>query len=165
MEQLFLDILKRLGEMDGISYVDEDYGQLQTQEDTYPVTFPAILIDAPSVEWSEIGQLSQIGRVTLSVRLVLDCYHDTHYGSTQEDNVAEHIQTYNAMHRLLQGFTPGLASPLVRENTRFYTIAHGIKVYESQYSCEINDVIVEYTAPCEAKTRLSLRLQKFGGQN
>lgn len=145
MEELFLDILNKLGAMNDISLVDEDYGQLETAEDTYPVTFPAILVEAPTVEWSELGQYSQIGRVTLRVRLVIDCYHDTHYGSTQEEEASAHIRLYDKMHRQLQGFRPSTATALVRETTRFYTIAHGIKCYESIYSCEVKDVINETT--------------------
>lgn len=145
MEELFLDILTQLGTMEGISLVDEDYGQLETSEDTYPVTFPAILIETPHVEWTDMGQLSQLGRVSLRVRLVIDCYHDTHYGSTQEEEVASHIRLYNQMHRTLQGFRPSTASGLDRETSRFYTIAHGIKCYESVYSCEVKDVIKDVT--------------------
>lgn len=40
MEELFIKILQLITEeMPELSLVDEDYGQLETEEDTYPVTF------------------------------------------------------------------------------------------------------------------------------
>ena len=45
MEHLFNTIQTAIAEgMPDLTLVDEDYGQLQTEEDTYPVTFPCVLI-------------------------------------------------------------------------------------------------------------------------
>ncbi len=52
MEHLLYDIINLIGKnMPEILTIDEDYGQLQILEqegrDSYPLVFPAILIDAP----------------------------------------------------------------------------------------------------------------------
>lgn len=43
MEEIFIAIMERIAEkMPELSYIDEDYGQLEAgaEEDHYPVTFP-----------------------------------------------------------------------------------------------------------------------------
>ena len=43
MEEIFIAIMERIaGKMPELSYIDEDYGQLEAgaEEDSYPVTFP-----------------------------------------------------------------------------------------------------------------------------
>ena len=86
MESILEDLVRHVGDnMPELKVVDEDYGQLefidQESRDTYPLTFPAVLIDAPDVSWSNIRGLSQKGLATVRARLVIDCYDDTHYTS------------------------------------------------------------------------------------
>lgn len=85
MEHLLNDIIELIGNnMPDIRTVDEDYGQLEMLDDSrdsYPLIFPAVLIDAPETSWENIGGLSQKGLCTVSVRLCIDCYDDTHYNS------------------------------------------------------------------------------------
>ena len=82
MEAIFTSILNLINrEMPELSLVDEDYGQLETAEDTYPVTFPCALIGNMEADWEEIGMGTQKGVVTLTARLAIDCYDDTHIDS------------------------------------------------------------------------------------
>ena len=83
MEELYIAILKRIeNEMPEIAYIDEDYGQLEgmdsENEDFYPVTFPCVLVGNTEADWKDIGMGTQAGEITLTVRLGIDCYHDTH---------------------------------------------------------------------------------------
>lgn len=51
MEQLFNEIQRVAAEgMPQLLLVDEDYGQLETAEETYPVTFPCVLINIRDIE-------------------------------------------------------------------------------------------------------------------
>lgn len=55
MEKLLQDLINLFGqEMPELSTIDEDYGQLemidQEGRDTYPLTYPALLIDAPDTQ-------------------------------------------------------------------------------------------------------------------
>lgn len=63
MEHLLNDIIELIGNnMPDIRTVDEDYGQLEMLDDSrdsYPLIFPAVLIDAPETSWENIGGLSQ----------------------------------------------------------------------------------------------------------
>ena len=47
MDEIFIAIMERIAEkMPELSYIDEDYGQLEAgaEEDHYPVTFPCVLV-------------------------------------------------------------------------------------------------------------------------
>ncbi len=128
--------------MPGLSLVDEDYGQLEAgmEEDSYPVTFPCVLIGNLEADWSNVGMGVQKGQVSFSVRLAVDCYDDTHYGSGTESKVAERLQMANSLYTALQCFRPfGYMSPMIRTKSRFYAVSGGIKVYEYIFSFTVHD--------------------------
>ena len=145
METLFNDIQKQIAEnIEGLSLIDEDYGQLEaieTGEDTYPVTFPCVLISAPKVEWKQLGGPSQQGNCAITIRLAIDCYDDTHHGSGTEDKAAERMLIAQSIHRALQCFRSGNCTPLIRKTSQNYSLPHGIKVYETMYNCVVNDIV------------------------
>ena len=80
MEELFKLIIELItNKMPRLSLVDEDCGQLEAgiEEDTYPVTFPCVLIGNLEANWTNVGMGAQMGQVSFSVRLAVDCYDDT----------------------------------------------------------------------------------------
>jgi len=145
MEQLFNDIQKRIADnFPQLSLIDEDYGQLEaieTEEDAYPVTFPCVLISIPEVIWEQLGGGSQRGTASITVRLAIDCYQDTHSGSGTEDKAADRKAFATDIHRKLQCFRSGNNSPLIRKKSSDYSRPHGIKVYETLYQCVVNDIV------------------------
>lgn len=143
MEQIFLNVLKQIStELPQLSLVDEDYGQLETDEDTYPVTFPCVLVGNIDTDWKDLGFGAQKRISRMTVRLVMDCYDDTHVSSGSEAKIAERLQTVDELYRALQGFVcDENMEPLNRIKSRDYTIAHGIKVYEQIYTFEYHDEI------------------------
>lgn len=147
MESILENIISRIGEgMPELKTVDEDYGQLefidQESRDTYPLTFPAVLIDAPDTQWTNIQGLSQKGTATVRARLILDCYDDTHYTSGTLDRIADRERMRRKLHLLLQGYRPGgCAAALMRASSRFYTFNHGIKVYEATYTATVTETV------------------------
>lgn len=147
MESILENIISRIGEgMPELKTVDEDYGQLefidQESRDTYPLTFPAVLIDAPDTQWSNMQGLSQKGTATVRARLIIDCYDDTHYTSGTTAKISEREGLRRKLHLLLQGYRPGEGcAALVRTSSRFYTFNHGLKVYEATYTATITEII------------------------
>ena len=133
MECLLEDLVNLIGNaMPDLKVVDEDYGQLdmidQESNDTYPLTFPAVLIDASSAEWSDIRGVNQKGTAIVRVRLIIDCYDDTHHTSGTTHLIAQREAKRRELHKLLQGHRIGKESALIRTQSRFYTAPHGIKV-------------------------------------
>ena len=145
MEQLFNDIQKQIADnFPQLSLIDEDYGQLEaieTEEDTYPVTFPCVLISTPEVIWEQLGGGSQRGTASITVRLAIDCYDDTHYGSGTKSKAADRKAFATDIHRKLQCFRSGNNSPMIRKKSNDYSRPHGIKVYETLYQCVVNDIV------------------------
>ena len=141
--------------------VDEDYGQLEAldneQLDMYPLTFPAILIDLPGTEWTDTGDIAQRGTCEVRVRLILDCYDDTHAGSQTTDRIMQREEKRKALHALLQGFRPSSEGALIRTRSRFFTFNHGIKVYEETYTCALSEATRETRTV--GRTALSVRLK------
>lgn len=139
MEQLFNDIQRHIAaSMPALSLVDEDYGQLQTDEDTYPVTFPCVLIDIRQTEWESPSQKAQRGKCTMVIKLALDCYEDTHYGSGTEGQAAERQRMATELNGLLHLRRPeGAAGPLIRRRSQNYSLPGGIKVYEQTYEVTV----------------------------
>lgn len=161
MEQLLESLINLLGEnMPELSFIDEDYGQLeminQENRDTYPLTFPAVLIDAPDVIWSNIAGLSQKGTCTIRAKLIIDCYDDTHHGSGTTELIAERAALRAKLHRLLQGYRIEGVTELIRTSSRFYTWDHGIKVYEQTYTGIVTELLEPQTKSVAATPKITL---------
>lgn len=162
MELLLYHLINHIKEnMPSLSLVDEDYGQLEAIDkegvDMYPVTFPCVLVDAPETEWSNLAGKSQQGKAKVNIRLVIDCYDDTHYGSGTTGKIREREEMVEELHRMLQCFRPVGGGELIREKARFYTWSHGIKVYEMLYTVAVKDIIQEtVTAAAPKKVVISV---------
>lgn len=141
MEQIFISILELISrEMPELSLVDEDYGQLETDEDTYPVTFPCALVGNMEAEWDDIGMGTQKGIVTLTARLAIDCYDDTHIGATTTEKAAERLHMANRLYAVLQDSLHSQEmGPMYRTKSRCYSLPGMIKVYEYVFQFELHD--------------------------
>jgi len=144
MEELFIALQKRVADnVPELSLIDEDYGQLQALlngEDTYPVTFPSVLIGDIKVKWKNTTPQVQQGEASVTIRLACDCYHDTHYGSGTEEKVRERLQLDNKIYKLLQGYRVNRdMGRLKRSETIHFSLPGGIKVYETIFIFEVVD--------------------------
>lgn len=141
MEEIFISIMQRIAaNMPELSLIDEDCGQLETQEDNYPVTFPCALIGNIDSDWKNIGPGLQKSESTITVRLAIDCYDDTHYASQTYNKVKERQLMANAIYKALQGHRASDASTkLSRIKSRDYSLPGAIKVYETVFTFSIND--------------------------
>ena len=139
MEHLFNIIQTAIAEgMPGLTLVDEDYGQLQTNEETYPVTFPCVLIGVQGIDWQTITDDYQRGTATIVTKLCIDCYDDTHYTSGTADKVSERIGQFKQLHDIVRLLESDNATPLERTSSRWNSLPGAIKEYESTYECMID---------------------------
>ena len=116
MESLLLPIINYISQsFPEIPYVDEDYGQLEAIDnenmDNYPVVFPCVLINTDK---------SQKGTAHICVRLCIDCYADTHFGSNTTDKIKERADLVHSLHAALQTYRPLAVGALVRTKSKFY---------------------------------------------
>lgn len=143
MEEIFIAIMEHIAEtMPELSYIDEDYGQLEPTEDqdSYPVTFPCVLIGNTESDWNDIGYGVQKSESIVTMRLAIDCYDDTHYTSGTYQKVRERQLKAKELYKALQGFQCAEeATPLVRVKSRDYSLPGNIKVYETMFSFTLHD--------------------------
>ena len=143
MEEIFIAIMEHIAEtMPELSYIDEDYGQLEPTEDqdSYPVTFPCVLIGNTESDWNDIGYGVQKSESLVTVRLAIDCYDDTHYTSGTYQKVRERQLKAKELYKALQGFQcTEEATPLVRVKSRDSSLPGNIKVYETMFSFTLHD--------------------------
>ncbi len=140
MEHLFNLLQTAIAEgMPLLTLVDEDYGQLQTEEETCPVTFPCVLIGIEGIQWQTICGDYQRGTATIVIRLCIDCYDDTHYTSGTADKVADRIALFKRLHDIVRNVDPENATPLERTSSRWFSLPGAIKVYESTYECIVDE--------------------------
>ena len=162
MESILVNLISHISaELPWARTVDEDYGQLEAIDnddvDMYPLAFPAILIDLPGTDWTDTGDIAQRGSCEVRVRLILDCYDDTHAGSQTTDRIMQREEKRKALHALLQGYRPSGEGALIRTRSRFFTFNHGIKVYEETYTCALAEATRETRTI--GRTTLSVRLK------
>lgn len=162
MESILVNLIDRLSnELPWARTIDEDYGQLEALDDEnidmYPLTFPAILIDLPGTDWSDSGDWTQHGTCQVRVRLILDCYDDTHGGSNTVDQIMQREEKRKALHTLLQGYRANDKGALIRTRSKFFTFNHGIKVYEENYTCAISEATREILKVERKKLKVVLK--------
>ncbi len=124
-----------------LSYIDEDFGQLETYAgESNPVTFPCALVEVEEINWNELSPVEQSGSVNVAIRLVIDCYDDTHYGSGTEDKIKERYAMCKRLHKSLQGVAidPRM-DYMTRVKSKNYTLGGGLKLYESNYQFDFHD--------------------------
>lgn len=148
MEYLVSELITLIaGAMPELSVVDEDYGQLENIDDDtadmYPLTFPAVLIETPETVWGDVADGAQKGTCTLRVRLLIDCYDDTHATGGTLDRAEGRNAMRHRLHALLQGCRPAGDGALMRTRSRFFTYNHGIKVYEATYTTTCTEAVTE----------------------
>ncbi len=141
MEKLYLNIMEQVrNTLPELSLIDEDYGQLDTEEDTYPVTFPCVLIGNANIEWLTTKSLCQKGNAEITIRLAIDCYDDTHAGSGTETYIVERQRMAARLNECLHAFKPAEnTSILMRTKSTQYAVRGGIKIYETIYTFSIHE--------------------------
>lgn len=161
MEQIFSNIINHIhSQIPELQTIDEDLGQLdildQEDTDSYPVIFPAVLIDIQGAQWSNMRGKNQKGTLSLRVRLAIDCYDDTHFydPSTSAVKIKERAELLHTLHKSLQCFRPLGDGELIRTASAFFTAAHNVKVYEQTYTLALTDLIPETETAAPQNIRL-----------
>lgn len=159
MELLLSKIIDHIGDhMPVLSTIDEDCGQLEAyadeSRDNYPLTFPAVLLNVDSIDWSNTGgdpnHRAQFGRLTIRVRLLIDCYDDIHYGSNGQKKAAERQALAHQLHATIHGFKPFNEESteqyyqMTRIRSMYQAGPHNVKVYDQYYTLTVLE-----STPCQ----------------
>lgn len=117
MDELTEDFQARLqAEVPELKYIDEDWGQLDYYDKYPPVKFPCALIDIQNGQFSEEGNLRQMGVLTVVVKLYLLKLSNTSNAapSSQKAAAKQGWAIYEKINRALHGknfLSEGFATP------------------------------------------------------
>jgi hypothetical protein len=148
MKQLLTDIQNRLAaaihdDKKLFAHVDLDWGQVDFYSDMPPVKFPCALIDVQSVEYSNEGQLIQLGQATVQIRIVDMILSHTSAGAPaeQREKASRIFDTLRETHRLLHGWTgtPTSYGKLTRKTLARVRRRDGLHEYTLAFEVVITD--------------------------
>ena len=78
--RLFLDLQAHIAiEVPEITYIEQDLGQLGSDDPRKMMSFPAVLLDFPETEFSNLQGKNQMALPVLSAILVMETYSQTYH--------------------------------------------------------------------------------------
>lgn len=115
--QLYAYIIDRLREqVPSIRYINQDLMQLDAYETRPAVSFPCVLIDMSQFSFESIGANAQQATGTITLRIAHTPYSNS--SSLSPEQVREKALSYYELewqiYKVLQGWGPGIFSPLKR---------------------------------------------------
>jgi hypothetical protein len=142
MDLLFKAAYDKVKLVDGIRWVDEDYGQLEIYENP-PVVFPCALLGVQVPGWIQSKEPRvQPGNAQFILKLGFDTRVTA--GNASAEQIArafEHFAIVKAATKALRG----MAGPTFRGLERVSTIKTinevGIKIYTITFTCSIAEVL------------------------
>ena len=142
METLIKDIQNRLTEIPQLKYIDVDWGQLDYY-DSPPVKYPCCLLDIVQGDFTDAGNLAQIGLIGVEIRLV-DLLHTNTSAKApegQKNRAFDVLRLLTEIYKKLHGWH-GLKSnygTLTRRNFSRVNREDGLKEYRMLFLTEITD--------------------------
>lgn len=150
MEKILQNVQNKLSEINGLKYIDENWGQLDYYSPNMPVMWPCCLIDINDGDFSNLGKdlgkkpkERQMGNFALKIILA-----NLKLGNTSQR--APQLQKNNgwliwklmqSVHEKLHGFTPGEnCSKLIRRSFQRTLRDDGVQEYHITYLFEARNV-------------------------
>lgn len=115
--QLFIalsDHLKK--QVPELRWIDQDFGQLEVFEYRPNVAFPCVLIDFAAAAYSNLSQLSQVGELTITVRIGFTPFSSAQQSAPMDvrQKALEYYEIEQKVYQALQGFNTLQCQPLMR---------------------------------------------------
>lgn len=121
--QIISDLQDRIStEVPEFRYIDQDLGQLgQTDDDEKPsLAYPAVLIDFPDSNYSNLSSGAQLGAVPISLQLIFAPYSPTWNkvpGMVKKKGL-EYLEIEQKLFKALQNWNLDYFSPLIRTSAK-----------------------------------------------
>lgn len=143
--QILLDLYKRIStEVPEINYIDQDLGQLGQTDDNErpPISSPAVLIDFPNSDYSELASGAQLGAIPITFQLAFETFSQT-WNKAPEDVIIkglEYLRIEQKLHACLQKWHLDYFSPLIRTNVKSQNNNDvGLRVRQLTYTTSYED--------------------------
>ncbi|TDX86193.1 hypothetical protein [Epilithonimonas xixisoli] len=121
--KILLDLQKRISkELPVIQFIDQDLGQLgqEGENGRPPLAYPAVLIDFPNSDYSELSSSAQLGNVPITFQLIFDNYSSTWHKAPLRDRMKglEYLDIEQKLFNILNGWHEDYFTPLIRTNVK-----------------------------------------------
>lgn len=143
--QILLDLQKRIStEVPEIQFIDQDLGQLGQVGDNGrpPISYPAVLIDFPDSDYTNLADGAQLGAVPVSFQLIFDNYSQTWHKAPEpvRKKGFEYLNTEQKLHNCLQNWHEKYFTPLMRTKVKSQNNNDlGLRVRQLVYTTEYED--------------------------
>lgn len=118
--QLFLDLSDRIKtQVPAIKWVDQDLGQLEDYEVRPAVDFPCVLIDFAATSYTQLTEDSQIGDVTVLLRLGFAPFSQANAAAptSVREKALEYFEIEQLLFQAVQGFQTEYSGSMMRMST------------------------------------------------
>lgn len=160
LANLLLDIQTRiLAEVPEIKYIDQNLGQYMQEEFRKQMLFPAILIDFPVIDFSEMQGNNQFADLTIVATLFHDIWNNTNNITPLAVKEAglKYLETDQKLFIALQGWNPDYCEALIRTQSKSHNANEvGLMVRETTFTTTYEDYSCEDETP---QITLSLRTE------
>lgn len=157
---LFLAIQDRiLDQVPEIKYIDQNMGQYLTEDFRKQMLFPALLVDFPIEDFSELQGLNQLADINITVTLFYDVWDNTNSFTPLNIKQAglKYLEIDQKVFMALQGFSTDFCEPLIRRQSKNHNANEtGLRVKEisfstqyEDYSCDDDSAKVQFTLRTE----------------
>jgi len=150
MKKLLKNIQRELKKIEGVKYVDTNWGQLDYYSPNFPVLWPCVLIDITDAQFSNIGinkktiprnrqqATAQISLTVANLQLTNSSGMAT---AKQQENAIKIWDIIAEVHKTLHGFRPDeKTGVMIRESMQRVIRDDGVQEYKITYSIVLHDV-------------------------
>jgi hypothetical protein len=143
LANLLLDIQTRiLAEVPEIKYIDQNLGQYMHEDFRKQMLFPAILIDFPIIDFSEMQGNNQFGVLNISATLFHDVWNNTNSLTPLNIKVQglKYLEDNQKLFIALQGWNNESCEALNRKQYKSHNANEtGLRVQETTFTTQFED--------------------------
>jgi len=140
IHQILTDIQDQLKAVKGLRYISEDWGQLEL--DNPPILFPCALVDVDGFNYSQTGNLEQIGEGYIHIRVAEQLL--VKVSSTAPEKLTEasieFFKIMDAVRNKLHGYSGGRYSKLIRTSFKRVRQNDSIREYIFTFKTSYEEV-------------------------
>ena len=141
--KLFLAIQDRISDqIPEVKYIDQNLGQYMHEEFRKQMVFPAILIDFPVVDFSEMQGNSQFAEVTIVATMFHDAWNNSSSLTPLNIKVAglQYLEQNQKLFIALQGWNTEDCEALTRKQQKSQNANEtGLRVQETTFTTQFED--------------------------
>jgi hypothetical protein len=136
MKALYLALRSRIETETSVQHVRlwNNQVNLANQNEQIPFLFPAVFIDFPTIEWTQLSKGKQNSTLIVRVYIVFESFHT----NENEEDVAV-FDLRDEVYLALQNYQPSMSSALIRVAEQTDINHTNMYVWQMDFSCSFTD--------------------------